>query len=70
VAKHSAKFEPNFKHFYLKSTDVIGLCKPCFAESIMPEDLRAGFRTHEKTIEEWKQCFTSYIHEADETQDP
>lgn len=32
--------------------------------------MRASFRTHEKTIEEWKQCFTSDIHEADETQVP
>ncbi len=36
VAKHSVKFEPRFKHFYLKSTDGIGLCEPCFAESIVP----------------------------------
>jgi hypothetical protein len=65
VSKHGAKFEPKLCHFYLRSNDMTAFCEPCFSESIVPDEFKANIRTTAKTVEEWKQLFTDYLHDAD-----
>ena len=64
VSKHGSKFEPKLGHFYLRSNDTTAFCEPCFSEDLVPEELRGDICTTTKTIEEWKQLFTDYLHDA------
>jgi hypothetical protein len=65
VLKHRYKFEAKPGHFYLRSNDTTAFCEPCFPEYLVPIELQADFKTMSKTIEEWKQLFTNYLHDAE-----
>jgi hypothetical protein len=65
VTKHGTKFVPTQGHVYLHSNDTTAFCKPCFPERLIPMELHDNFKTAAKTIEEWKQLFTDFLHDAE-----
>jgi hypothetical protein len=64
VTKHATKFEPKTCHFYLHSNDTTAFCEPCFPKDLVTQELRSSLRTASKTIEEWKQLFTDFLHDS------
>jgi len=64
VGKHARKFEPKIGHFFLRCNDTTAFCEPCFSETLVPVDMRENFKTASKTIDEWKQIFTDYLHDV------
>jgi hypothetical protein len=64
VTKHGTKFEPQLGHFYLRGNDLTASCKHRFDEAIVPEEFRRNIWTTVKTVEEWKQLFMDYLHDA------
>lgn len=61
VAKHSVKFSPPTRHFFLRGADSMAYCVPSYPEGIVPREFHEAIRMTAKTIEEWKTLFAGYL---------
>jgi hypothetical protein len=63
VAKHSHKFIPSHRHYYLRGVDSTAYCEPTLSQDIVPEEFRGTIGLTAKSMTEWKDVFRAYAED-------